>query len=334
MIRIIFTLLFIGIFLTSLSQDDNATSFGSNEEIPFSLEGRIYFYEKISSLPKKLDTADAAGAIHTNKLDIPNTYFKDGFPGVSKNSANFVIDYHGFFYINENQEGKYEFELTSDDGSKLIIDDTLVISHDKIHPFTSKTGTINLKQGIHKMNVQYFQGLAFNLGLQLKFRINSEDAFEIFDFNDHMPVKLQRTSKLTTNVKFLALESFLLFDYDSCRLESKYYPILDEVYKSYIEGNDAKVLVVEGHTDTLGSKEYNDTLSLQRTEHVSAYLNTKFDIKGKVLEIGFGKSKCKYPNDNEENRHKNRRVEIKIMDREEAEKYVAAMSSHYTTVRK
>ncbi len=329
--KIFYTLLFSSICLMALSQEGNEVNFGSSEDIPFGLEGYIYFpTKKILSLPKTFDSATALGTIHTNKLDIPERDYEKGFPGVSENTSNFIIDYHGFFYVKEEQEGQYEFQLTSDDGSKLIIDDSLIIAHDNIHPFTSKAGKINLKKGIHKMNVQYFQGIPFNLGLQLKFRTASEDEFVIFDFNEYIPTKIERSS----SGDYIKLESNLLFDSDNSVLKEEYYQILEEVYKSYLKENDTNVLILEGHTDNTGSKAYNDSLSIKRTKYVTDYLSSQFDIKGRVLEIGYGKSKPKYLNDNEEHRHKNRRVEIKIMERESAEKYFETMSSEYITARK
>ncbi len=55
-----------------------------------------------------------------------------GFPGIDNRFEWFAIDYTGNFWIARG--GKYKFALNSDDGSKLYIDDTLVIDNDGQHP--------------------------------------------------------------------------------------------------------------------------------------------------------------------------------------------------------
>jgi len=333
--KFLYTILLISIYSISLSQHDNQTNFGSIEEIPFSLEGRIYFpsYE-IKSLPRKIDPTTAAGVIHTDKLDIVETHFKEGFPGVSQKSHNFIIDYQGFFYINKKQEGMHEFLLTSDDGSKLIIDESVIINNDGIHSFKGKKGKINLVQGVHKMRVLYFQGIPDNLGLELKFRKNSEDRFVHFSFSNHRPIKTHHSAEHSEGEVHLELENFLLFDRNSYAIKEASHQVLKEVYKSYMQGHKSKVMIVEGHTDLSGSKQYNASLSFKRAESVANYLGQTFDIHGRVLEIGFGEEKPRYSNDKEEDQKKNRRVEIRIMEKEKAEKYFSTMSSHYITDKK
>jgi hypothetical protein len=55
--------------------------------------------------------------------------FTEGFPGVTKRFEWFAIDYTGRIWIA--RPGVYQFELMSDDGSKLYIDD--VIDNDWLH---------------------------------------------------------------------------------------------------------------------------------------------------------------------------------------------------------
>jgi len=55
-------------------------------------------------------------------------------------------------------DGKYAFNISSDDGSRLKIDGEDVIDHDGIHANSSKRGSVELKQGVHDIEVQYFEG--------------------------------------------------------------------------------------------------------------------------------------------------------------------------------
>ena len=63
--------------------------------------------------------------------------------------------------------GRYEFELTSDDGSQLLIDGQVVIDNDGLHAMVTRLGAINLDAGPVPMKVRYFQnegGQGLDLG--------------------------------------------------------------------------------------------------------------------------------------------------------------------------
>lgn len=73
---------------------------------------------------------------------------------------------------------------------------------------------------------------------------------------------------------------------------------------------DVTVIIV-GHTDSEGSESYNQNLSETRAQAVADYLNTRQGIsKTRLLVRGLGESRPIAPNDSEEGRSKNRRVEF------------------------
>jgi len=61
-------------------------------------------------------------------------------------------------YLKVPADDLYVFELTSDDGSQLYLNNDVVIDHDGWHGATGKTGTIALASGHHRMRVLFFQG--------------------------------------------------------------------------------------------------------------------------------------------------------------------------------
>lgn len=76
----------------------------------------------------------------------------------------------------------------------------------------------------------------------------------------------------------------------------------------------ATKIVLNGYTDSVGSKAYNDVLAMQRA------INTKQALRRKGIEIDIdvsGEGNCCYlaNNDTEEGRAKNRRVEISVIDK-------------------
>nr|WP_226961696.1 MULTISPECIES: PA14 domain-containing protein [Streptomyces] len=62
--------------------------------------------------------------------------------------------------INIPEEGDYNFRLISDDGSRLLIDDQLVIDHDGLHSAEPKDGSVHLTSGYHALHIDYFDHAA------------------------------------------------------------------------------------------------------------------------------------------------------------------------------
>lgn len=73
------------------------------------------------------------------------------------------------------------------------------------------------------------------------------------------------------------------------------------------------IIELSGHTDSLGSADLNLLLSQKRAEAIVNYLITNGIDKKRLVAQGFGETKPLMNNDTEENRAKNRRVELKII---------------------
>jgi hypothetical protein len=71
-------------------------------------------------------------------------------------STWFALDCIGKIYIDN--EIAYEVELSSDDGSQLLMDNIIVVNNDGIHGTQSVTGSIVLSPGPHSVELRYFQG--------------------------------------------------------------------------------------------------------------------------------------------------------------------------------
>lgn len=69
---------------------------------------------------------------------------------------NFVSQVLG--NITTTQAGSYTFRLSSDDGSKLQIDNAVVINHDGLHGATPpKEGAVTLTAGLHALRIDHFE---------------------------------------------------------------------------------------------------------------------------------------------------------------------------------
>ena len=115
-----------------------------------------------------------------------------------------------------------------------------------------------------------------------------------------------------TEVAIRLSEGAINFDYNKAEVKVKYYNILNKIAKYLALNPDSKIRV-EGHTCYVGSADYNKVLSKKRAEAVVEYFIKHGRLhEGSFSVAGLGKDKPIAPNETEEGRAKNRRVEIVI----------------------
>ena len=101
----------------------------------------------------------------------------------------------------------------------------------------------------------------------------------------------------------------LNFDFDKSVVKPQYFELLRNV-KDYVEQNNLKILII-GHTDSKGTDAYNMALGMRRAKAV----------RDKLLEFGLdparivgvesrGESQPIAPNDTDEGRFQNRRIQF------------------------
>ncbi len=110
----------------------------------------------------------------------------------------------------------------------------------------------------------------------------------------------------------ITIDSVIHFEFDKANIRPQSFPILDDV-ASVIKANPGiKQVMVEGHTDSVGSDAYNMRLSERRSNSVREYLVKKGITPGLLDTVGYGESRPVATNDTAEGRAKNRRVEFKV----------------------
>lgn len=102
-----------------------------------------------------------------------------------------------------------------------------------------------------------------------------------------------------------------MFKKNSTLISESYKKDLTTLYAIYKKFPASKV-VIEGYTDDSGPETYNLTLSRNRAKIVFDYLESLGILPSDTETIGYGEKNQKFQNDTEENRQKNRRVEITI----------------------
>jgi len=109
----------------------------------------------------------------------------------------------------------------------------------------------------------------------------------------------------------LSVPGSATFSSGSSSVDSKIFPVLDSVVLILDEFDQTYVDVI-GHTDSKGSKEYNQRLSEKRARSVASYFESRAVISERVMSDGMGEVDPIAPNTTSEGRAMNRRVEIKL----------------------
>jgi hypothetical protein len=144
----------------NLSIDENIShnildGFGSSIYRQNALEGEVFDLPNgaVTEIPD-FENLTLLGLIYVDALNVILPPSDSSFPGIEK-SKWFAVRYGGKFNIDA--EGYYKFRLASDDGSRLVIDDAAIIENDGIHPIQSQSGQVYLENGVHEIEVDYFQ---------------------------------------------------------------------------------------------------------------------------------------------------------------------------------
>jgi len=108
----------------------------------------------------------------------------------------------------------------------------------------------------------------------------------------------------------ITFPSGLLFDFDSDVIRSNAATNLDELAKNLGSYGDSNLLIA-GHTDAVGSTEYNQTLSEHRAKAAARYMMLR-GVRHTIATAGLGEREPVSSNTTEAGRQKNRRVEIAV----------------------
>jgi outer membrane protein OmpA-like peptidoglycan-associated protein len=121
-------------------------------------------------------------------------------------------------------------------------------------------------------------------------------------------VEVERPSEDAINVN---LKNDILFDFDSAALRSESRTTLRELADVLARYPDQSVSVA-GHTDSVGSDDYNQRLSEQRAAAVKDFLAAQGVPRGRIAAYGYGESRPVASNNTADGRQLNRRVQVYI----------------------
>jgi OOP family OmpA-OmpF porin len=101
----------------------------------------------------------------------------------------------------------------------------------------------------------------------------------------------------------------ILFGFDSAQIDAASRPTLDKLAEAAKTCTDMRIEIA-GHASAEGTAAFNHRLSLRRARSVAAYLLRAGVSADQLKAVGYGASQPRAPNDTDENKAKNRRIEF------------------------
>jgi hypothetical protein len=153
-------------------QNRGGGPFGQYAPRDDALKGEVFtISDRTSQLPNFENMGDPDRKVYLRTVNIPGIDLVAGpeagstnRPPIEERTEWFAVRYTGKFNVKTEQT--YAFRLTSDDGSKLLIDDQVVVDNDGTHGLQNAYGKTRLSVGTHRLELQYFQTGA-SVALQL-----------------------------------------------------------------------------------------------------------------------------------------------------------------------
>ncbi len=129
---------------------------------------------------------------------------------------------------------------------------------------------------------------------------------------DGVPVAQAQAPVVAPTATKVVLNADTFFDFDKATLKPEGRQVLDQV-AAQAETINLETLIAVGHTDSIGTEEYNQGLSERRANTVKNYLVSKGIPADRIYAEGKGETSPVADNSTREGRAQNRRVEIEIV---------------------
>ncbi len=143
-------------------------------------------------------------------------------------------------------------------------------------------------------------------------RIKFPNILTIQNYGTDIELEMDLQVVMDTIYKEILVLPDIHFEFDKAIIKPESYPILDSIAR-WLLSNPSMIVEIAGHTDNIGSAEYNLKLSQRRAEAVRQYLINKGVPPERIYARGYGETQPIADNSTEEGRAKNRRVELRII---------------------
>jgi len=155
-----------------------------------------------------------------------------------------------------------------------------------------------------------YEGKYFFHGIREGF-INLNDSITIEEYNPREGL-MKNLYLIPIEVGITVRLNKIFFDFDKATLRPESYPELNKVV-DFLNENPTTQIEIGGHTDSMGTDEYNINLSQGRADAVRSYLVGEGVQNTRVVSVGYGENLPEATNRTDEGRQTNRRVEFKVL---------------------
>lgn len=177
--------------------------------------------------------------------------------------------------------------------------------------------TANFGKEIDKKRFEEIEKYLIKSGLDKEHIYMNNSNLKANVYNLKIQEKKDYSQKHTSDLNDVIVEN-ILFSFDKYSINEPYYENLDKL-ANYLNNNPQAVIEIGGHTDILGSDDYNYLLSYNRAKSVKDYLVKKGNKPENIIIEKYGKTNPVLDNhtadgkDNPAGRKYNRRVEFKVL---------------------
>lgn len=194
------------------------------------------------------------------------------------------------------------------------------IDADRLHERpTSGCSTIGVADGMPDFVTAVFLEKAPSMPSPVKkIGVSDSDGDGVIDSIDRCPntpkgLKVDRVGCPVPIPEKVSITLLVEFDFDQAVVKPSYHNDIEKV-ANFLKAYPNTTAELEGHTDSIGTDEYNMELSKRRAKSVKNYLVEKFNIDAARLSaIGYGESQPVANNEKPEGRQRNRRVVASIV---------------------
>ncbi|WP_017732616.1 OmpA family protein [Nafulsella turpanensis] len=139
----------------------------------------------------------------------------------------------------------------------------------------------------------------------------SAEAAAVLDFLEEELPEADLAVRLKGDTAEFKLVQNILYDFNSVYPQGTYYDRLNNI-KNVLKEKDELKLQLIGHTDSIGSAEVNEEVARLRVANIRRYLTERGVSSNRIEIIGAGQGEPVAPNETDEGRDLNRRVETII----------------------
>lgn len=155
-------------------------------------------------------------------------------------------------------------------------------------------------------------------------RLTDEDKDGVIDARDQCPdteegAAVNNVGCAEATSKLLSVELNVLFDSGKAVVKPRFYSELKKL-AVFLKDHPKSSVVIEGHTDNVGSEETNQELSQARASAIANVLIDSFRIgSDRVKAIGYGESRPIASNDTDAGKQRNRRVVAEVFAKQQSD---------------